>query len=147
MMANNNSNNQEKLSFKLVKENDVSSFMKAFYDFKEQNIIDDRPYFDLKLCIEELLVNIFKYGYCNVDQKPEIQVNICKTDSKIEVEVSDNAKAFDILKKNIDESNMEHHLEDKHIGGLGIRFIKEFSDELEYIPKNTGNKVIIKKLV
>ena len=142
----NNKLNKEKLSFMLVKEEDITSFMEAFNMFKEQNAIDDRPYFDLKLCIEELLVNIFKHGYSNINQQPDIQIDMTKVDSKIEVAICDNAKAFNLFKMKLPDSDIDH-IEDKNIGGLGIRFIKSFTDELEYIPQVKGNKVILKKFV
>lgn len=100
---------------------------------------------NLKLVLEEVVSNIIFYAF---DDKKEHIISLWfeKDNEKIMIKVADEGKAFDPLKVP-PPGDLDTPAEERHIGGLGIHFVKTFMDDLYYSRK--GNKNIltmIKKL-
>ena len=94
-------------------------------------------YFDLKTCLDELIANIFKHGYCELSVAPQVAVKVQGDNEGVSMEVSDNAQPFDINAHPIDP-NQEIV--------LGIGLIRKLVDRIEYQAlAQRGNRVTIYK--
>ena len=137
---------EEQFSFELKKEGDMVPFMDAFANYGDRYIVDEKIFYDIRLCLEELLVNIFRHGYKRIDRNALINVKISNDNNTIIAQIIDNAMHFDPF-NNIHQADTISSVEDRSIGGVGIHLIKELSDGFEYVPLPEGNKVILSKKV
>ena len=102
-----------------------------------QNIIND-----LNLCLDELLNNTISYGYD--DPGPHrIVVKLSMMDSLLVAEIQDDGKPFDPRKTTA--AAPDGTLQSRRIGGLGVRFVKAFMDEIGYMRMGRHNVVKIMK--
>lgn len=83
--------------------------------------------FDLKLALNEALINAIKHGN-NLDQHKSVFLKIVKKDNKLEICIQDQGKGFDYtnLKSPTDDENLIKY------SGRGIFLIKNFMDELDF---------------
>jgi len=99
------------------------------------------------LIVDEICSNIIKYAY-NKDKSALFHFEaILKDDHTLEMKFIDAGAKFNPLEYNkIPDYNVE--IEDLPIGGLGIKFVKEVSDGLnyEYTKDNKNQLTVIKKL-
>ena len=133
------------LDFKLTRKEDLEAFMESLDSFRNGHDLDYKIYFDLKICLEEVIINIFKHGLGG--EKRELQVDVClawKDDGTIVTEIKDNAIPFNIVEMD-SGVDFQSELEDRPIGGVGIHLVKNLSDGLEYEQLTGGNKVILYK--
>ena len=62
----------------------------------------------------------------------------------LSVVVTDDAPAFNLLEQP-DDSRVDQPLEERKIGGLGIRFVKTVMDRVEYVRRDGKNVVTLTK--
>ncbi|MEO5357346.1 MAG: ATP-binding protein [Nitrospirae bacterium YQR-1] len=100
--------------------------------------IGDERVGDIELACEEALVNIIKYAY--VEHEGELEV-ICAVNgkSKYVIEIQDTGIPFNVLET--EDPDLEVSLMDRKIGGLGIFFVKQLMDEVNYL--RDGDKNIL----
>jgi serine/threonine-protein kinase RsbW len=91
---------------------------------------------EIELCMEEVLVNIFKYAYPEDSGEIEITCRLAENGALI-LEVADRGIPFDIL--TVDDPNVAADVEDRKIGGLGIFFVKQLMDDVQYRRENAQN--------
>lgn len=99
----------------------------------------------IKLCVEELYMNITHYAY-NPDTGPaSIAVDVMKDSEPTRVVVSftDQGKPYDPLAK--EDPDLELGIDDRPIGGLGIYLVKTTMDKIEYERKDDKNVLTIEK--
>ena len=106
----------------------------------------DEGFCDLEVCLEELLVNVFSYGYEKVERKPEVNVCVSRGSEGFIIEIIDNAAPFNPLTQSY-EPILAANLESRRIGGLGIRLVKNLSDKFSYYPMESGNRIVLHKRV
>lgn len=110
-------------------------------DYIKDSEIPKTVAFKLNLAIEEMVTNIINYGYEeNCDE--EISIDIHKENDMISVTIIDSAKPFNPLEK--ENPNTNAAIEDRQIGGLGIFFTKELTDDINYSRKNHQNILTFK---
>lgn len=91
---------------------------------------------NLNLCMEEALTNIIFYAH-EEKGKHSIQITLeHNTGISVSVLLEDGGKAFNPLEET-KEPDVEAAAADREIGGLGVFFIKQFMDEVEY--QRVGN--------
>lgn len=91
----------------------------------------------IELALEEVIVNIINYAY---DENIGYIEFSCDVDNdKIVMTIVDNGKPFDMMCSKA--PNIEASLDERKIGGLGIFFVKELMDKVEY--KRLGNDNIL----
>ena len=137
-------NSENHLSHFLKDKSEISSFIHSFDNEAFFKNAADSDCFEIKVCMEELLVNIFNYGYSELDRSPRVEVSICKKNGFFILEIIDNAAPFNPLTENY-EPILKENLKTRRIGGVGIHLVKELSDEFQYYPTVSGNRVVIKK--
>lgn len=94
------------------------------------------------LCLEEVLSNVIRHG-CQPGQQCDIQVRYTLVAGGIEVEVSDDAQAFDPL--SLPPPNLTAPLEQRKPGGLGVLLVRKMMDEVCYEYRDGRNHLLFRK--
>ena len=100
--------------------------------------IDESIRFDIRLAVEEAIVNAIEHGSHYKKELP-ILVSYIVDKDKIEIEIEDRGKGFD-LKKTSDPRVSENLMKE---GGRGIFLIHKLMDSVSYNEK--GNKIKMAK--
>lgn len=80
------------------------------------------------LAIEEAFVNICSYAYKGATGEARVS---CEADrDALTIEISDMGTAFDIL--SIPDPDTSADIDEREIGGLGVFFIRRFTDDVSY---------------
>ena len=97
----------------------------------------------IEIALEEALVNIIQYAYR--DHPGTIEI-ICKitSDDGLEIVIKDYGIPFNPL-QNRGKVNRHATLEERKEGGLGISFMQELMDKIEYRREKDVNILILKK--
>ncbi len=132
---------QRKFERSLASLEHIFSFIRQF---TESNALDEGLAFTLNLVVEELFTNMVKYNKGEND----IQIELEKQDGKVLVRLIDyDVDAFDITKA--EEVDVDQHLEERRVGGLGLHLVKQMMDEIKYEYENenrTSKITLIKHL-
>ena len=108
----------------------------VFKKLKDLEISEDEL-FDIRLCLEEALINAIKHG--NRTQKDKkIFFKIKISPGKIEIEVKDQGKGFN--HRNIPSPTIKKNLE--KTSGRGIFLIKKLMDKVEFLDSGTRIRMI-----
>ncbi len=95
-----------------------------------------RTLYALELSLEEILVNIVSYAYED-NARHEIQFNVKVDDDMIAMKFIDDGRPFNPLaaeKMTAHQPAMDHAL-----GGLGINFVRQMRDMMEYQRQDDKN--------
>lgn len=97
---------------------------------------DSRRLSEIDLCVEEVLVNIFNYAYHG--EQGEVEIS-CRSgpEGTLTVKIVDSGIPFNILSS--DDPDISANIDERHIGGLGIYFVKQLMDRVEYRRENNKN--------
>jgi len=85
---------------------------------------------NLNLVLEEVISNIIFYGYED-DLQHKIIIEFRLSGKEIMIMIKDDAKAFDISDTE-EFGDAEKAVEERHVGGLGIHFVKTMMDRVSY---------------
>ena len=91
---------------------------------------------EIELCLEEVLVNVFNYAYPDGPGDVEITCGL-KDDGTFLIVLADSGIPFDIL--SVDDPNTSANVDERHIGGLGIFFVKQLMNDVQYRRENGKN--------
>lgn len=91
---------------------------------------------EIALVMEELVVNIFNYAY--PDRPGDVEV-VCRLDDagSLLVEIADEGVPFNILTRK--DPDLEADIAERHIGGLGVFFVKQLVQQIRYRRENGRN--------
>ncbi|TWH45566.1 ATP-binding protein [Sporomusa sp. KB1] len=131
MILQNNLDELEKLSTNLE-------------EFFAENDIAPKILFQVNLVLDELVTNIISYGYSD-GLVHEVLIEISFADSTINLTVSDDGVAFDPT--TIPEPDLNQSAENRELGGLGIHFVRQNMDCMEYQRLDGRNILSLKKEV
>jgi anti-sigma regulatory factor (Ser/Thr protein kinase) len=102
-----------------------------------------RPYqmpsgalYALELSLEEILVNIVSYAYDD-DECHDILFKVEVDDDMIAMKFVDGGNPFNPLAK--EKADTQNPLMERGIGGLGINFVRQMRDMMEYQRKDDKN--------
>lgn len=109
-------------------------------DCLEQEGCDQEFIQRMVLAVNEGCMNIIQHGYSDCDDA-KFTIEIYSNAQELMFLLTDNAPTIE--KKNI----RSRDLDDIRPGGLGVYFIHEIMDQVEYLenPKGTGNVLQMKK--
>jgi serine/threonine-protein kinase RsbW len=99
---------------------------------------------DLSLALEEILVNVIRYGYPE-GGKHEILVRLWLEQDCVIVAVEDDGVPFNPL--DAPEPDIHSPIEERQIGGLGIHLVRILMDALEYHRSEGRNRLVMRKRV
>lgn len=97
--------------------------------------IDGKDIFQLNLILDELITNIIEHG--DGCTKCPIEIRMEKTDKHFKVQLSDGGPPFDPTQGKTADTSLP--LEKRDCGGLGILFVRKFSDCCSYERKDDKN--------
>ena len=103
----------------------------AFADSVEaaQPLSPDQCYL-LRLVIEEISTNIVKYGYADT-HRDTIQLTCSCEGETLRISIRDRGQPFD-LRDHPDPDLSSDVIEERPIGGLGLFFVRELADHVDY---------------
>lgn len=85
----------------------------------------------LRLVIEEIATNIVKYSY-NETNRDVIQLSCRHQDNHLHITIRDRGAPFDPRDHPDPQDIAVASLDERNVGGLGLFFVRELSDELAY---------------
>lgn len=122
---------------------EISTITEKFENFADDNQLSQRIIYDISLCLDELITNIISYGF--EDKKThEIEVKFELHEKELKLILIDDGKAFDPTTKE-DPEHLQHQVEDRPIGGLGIYLVKKLMDIVKYKRVNDKNILTLTK--
>jgi serine/threonine-protein kinase RsbW len=100
--------------------------------------------FQLNLVLEELITNTISYGYPDGPGAP-IRLRMERRGDVVEVDLIDEGVAFD--PRTAPEPDLDAPFEERPAGGLGVYFVRQFVDELDYRRVAGRNHLRLRKRV
>jgi phosphoserine phosphatase RsbU/P len=98
-------------------------------DFGGEQGIDAKTLMRLNLALDELVTNIIHYAYPD-GEAHSFNLVLQRLDDRLEAELIDDGIPFNPLE--MPEPDIEAELEARQIGGLGIHFVRQTMDEVDY---------------
>jgi serine/threonine-protein kinase RsbW len=83
----------------------------------------------LELAVDEACANVMEHAY-DADSTKEVSIRAVVDDNSVQIEVIDSGKGFDPAA--VEELKLEELVSAKRTGGLGMRLMKSFMDEVHY---------------
>jgi anti-sigma regulatory factor (Ser/Thr protein kinase) len=108
---------------------EVGRVLDAMEVFGEENGLPPKKIFQFNLALDELITNIVSYGF-DEGAESRIELSVALRDGIISAELTDNGKAFNPVEAALPE--LGEGIEDREIGGLGLRLIRTYMDRLDY---------------
>jgi serine/threonine-protein kinase RsbW len=99
---------------------------------------DESDIFDIRLCLEEALINAIKYGN-KLDKKKPVRIDFSYHSPRLAISVEDTGSGFDL-------SSVPDPTTDDNIlkgSGRGVFLIKHLMDSIE--PNGKGNRITMIK--
>ncbi|GAB7023859.1 ATP-binding protein [Salidesulfovibrio brasiliensis] len=135
----------DSISFRMTnKQKCFQIFRPQVEAFGEKHALSPKQVFTLTLVLDELITNILSYGYGDLDEHP-IDVTLAIDGTRLSLEISDDARPFNIL--TAPEPELEVPLEDRtrQIGGMGVHIVKKLMHCIEYKREDGRNIVRLEK--
>jgi anti-sigma regulatory factor (Ser/Thr protein kinase) len=111
-------------------------------DFSRQMGWTDQALFQVRLVVEELLMNIISHG-SDGQRRPSIRLQLAQDGDLLMLEIADDGIAFDPLQA--PPPDLEAELEDRPIGGLGVHLVRQLSDTIAYRRVDGWNRLEVTK--
>ena len=97
-------------------------------------------YFDIRLCLEEALINAIKYGNALRNELP-VDLEVEASPKEVRITVQDQGKGFDF--KKLEDCTQEKNL--LRTSGRGVHLMRRLMDEVRY--SGNGNRVLLVKFL
>jgi anti-sigma regulatory factor (Ser/Thr protein kinase) len=110
---------------------DSIATLMAFTDSVESRLpLSANQSYLLRLVIEEIATNIVKYGYTDANRDVIHLTCVCEGDL-LSISIRDRGLPYD-PREHPDPDLSGDEVSDRAIGGLGLFFVRELADQLEY---------------
>lgn len=127
----------------LTKVEELERLAEDIQKFGVQHGLDPSTLYNVNLCIDEIFTNIIYYAFDD-NQSHEVTISINCEGSNIIACITDKGKAFNPLTETI-TPDITAPLEDREEGGLGVYFLKQLMDTVEYRRDNDTNILTMRK--
>ena len=107
----------------------------------EHNLPDDVVY-DVQLALEEILTNAITHGYPD-DQVHHISVRLNVGEGMVTAEIVDDGRPFNPLEA--PRPDLTAGLRERTVGGLGVHFVRQLMDHVEYSRGEGKNRLVMKR--
>lgn len=97
---------------------------------------------DIQVALDEVLSNIIGYAYPEGGVH-EIRVRVRLDEEMLTAEIEDEGIPFNPLEAA--RPDLTAGLKDRRVGGLGIHFVRELMDEVEYERLGPCNRLVLRK--
>jgi len=119
---------------------ELKTITEIILDSCQNYTYDDLFRNDIRLVIEEIVVNIIKHGYDECpEQRIDLEIDINATE--FIMTVVDGGKPFNPL--DFQHLKANHSLDDMDIGGQGINLVKQVSQHIEYKRLDNENRLTV----
>ncbi len=98
--------------------------------------------FQLKLALEEVVLNVINHGYG--EEGHSVNIAIKSTADTVTIVVSDTARPYNPLVE-APMPDLESTLEERAVGGLGVHMVRSIADDVSYARKGDTNCLTIVK--
>ena len=102
-----------------------------------------RREFQIKLVIEEVVMNILSHGY-EEGGEHDILIELASDAEKIGIEIVDDGRPYDPLTE-APAPDTEAPLADRPVGGLGVYLVCALMDEASYRREDNRNRLALTK--
>jgi len=109
-------------------------------DFLKPLKLSQYELLDIKLCLEEALVNAIKHGN-RLDKSLNVKIDYNLGDDTFKVTITDEGEGFDY--RHVPDPTLEENLQE--LKGRGIFLIRRLMDEVEFNEK--GNSITMVKFL
>ena len=124
---------------------EIQTIAVALEEFFEQQDLPSEALFSTQLSLEEIFTNVVSYAHDD-EQEHEVEIVFSREGETITVEILDDGHPFNPL-EDAPELDVESSLEDRGIGGAGIKLAKKLMTELRYQRNSARNHLtMIKKI-
>lgn len=104
---------------------------------------DPSAAFDLRLAVEEVCMNLIRYGYAGREPGP-IEIDVRSDSRRIVVTIVDFSPPF--APEDAPDPDLSSDAERRRAGGLGWHLVKKVVDEIRYEPRGReGNRLTLVK--
>lgn len=97
---------------------------------------------DIQVALDEILTNIIDYGYTD-DGEHEICIRFRILGNVLEAVIEDDGVPFDPLASATPDISGPLH--ERRVGGLGMHFVKNLMDEVNYNRIGDRNRLVLRK--
>lgn len=135
---------------KLFYKNNFSSLEKLASDieaYSRKNHIPEAATYALNLCLDELLTNIISYGRKDNAQDSQIEMDLSSSNNQVIATMRDAGVPFNPLENCPTSPDTHSPIEERPIGGLGVYFLEQYMDKVEYKRENNQNVITLTKNV
>ncbi len=94
-----------------------------------QSGMDDMEVARLELAVDEACANVMEHAYDD-DTSKEVKIRAIVDEKCVQIEVIDTGKGFDPA--TVEQLKLKELVTAKRSGGLGMRLMKSFMDEVHY---------------
>ena len=108
---------------------ETQRLFKALQEFAARQNLPVKAVQAADLALQEHVTNVLTYGYVDTAAH-EIRVRFSCKGGLLEIEVEDDAEAFNPLEQADVDTKIP--LEERPVGGLGIHLMRKFMDSLDY---------------
>jgi len=102
--------------------------------------------FHLNLVAEEVVSNIILYGFENNRSEEKIRIELEFSQGELKICVTDHGIEFNPMKVPPPD-DLDKPLSERNIGGLGVYFVRQLMDQVEYHRENDCNILILIKKI
>ena len=95
-----------------------------------------------QLAVDEACTNIIEHGYGGED-RGAIDISCTAAQGELIIKIHDHASPFDPA--SVPQPNLEAALDEVRIGGLGVYFIRQVMDVVDFSYENGGNTLTLVK--
>lgn len=95
-----------------------------------------------QLAVDEACTNIIEHGYQGEDRGP-IEIECEAGAGELVITISDQARPFDA--EAVPQPQLGEDLDEVRVGGLGLFFINQVMDAVEFTREEAGNKLVLVK--
>jgi len=115
----------------------IPAFVQEFLNKLKTLQLTNDELFDIKLCLNEALINAMKHGH-QFDPRLFVEVRAQVKDDRLIIEVKDQGQGFDLKKfpNPTDTANLYKY------SGRGVFLIKKLMDEVEHFDCGRGIKMV-----
>lgn len=128
--------------------NNISSLNQLASDienFANQNNVPPPITYALNLCLDEVLTNIISYSLKDQPQNTPIEMDLTITNQQIIATMQEPGKPFNPFTDSPHHADIQSNVKERPIGGLGIYFLEQYMDKVEYKRKNNHNIITLYK--
>lgn len=121
---------------------EIERLAESVMHFGRENKFSDKVIFDINLALEEVVNNIISYAYRDKDEH-QINIHLELKGQDLVLKVEDDGIPFNPLK--VAEPDINKPIEEREPGGLGLFFVRNLTDELDYRRDKDKNIFIMRK--